>query len=250
MEYKVYTIFFKEQNAIYVGCTNNIKRRKEQHTENVKKDKSSLGKFIRKNNLTHDFELSIIAKFKNRDQALKYEKMKTIEYDLNNQLVVINDNYTQHCSRKGKNIANPSSSKKWVIINVLTHKIEKVLSLRHYAVSNNLSYKNMHSCAKHKCHIYKGKYKVFDIREWDNFSKNEQEKYISGKFLEEILDFNMKALIKRSSKKYKVIKPDGSSIIVTNLDKFARENDINPGNLHASCTTGKKANGFMAMRID
>lgn len=250
LKYSVYVIFFRRLKAVYVGCTNNVKRRKQQHLDNARKNKGALGRFINKNNLFNEFKLHVIASFRDRDKALKYEKAVTVRYDLNNNFEVINDNYTRHCSRKGKHIADPKRSKKWVIIDILTHKLEKVLSLRHYAITNNLSYKNMHACAKHKCHVYKGKYKIFEISEWNSFSKDEKEKYISGDFLKEVLDFNMESLIKRSSKKYKVIKPDGSSIIVINLDKFARENNINAGNLHASCSTGKKANGFIAIKID
>jgi hypothetical protein len=81
--------------------------------------------------------------------------------------------------------------------------------------------------------------------------EKQQKTYISGSFLKDIKNKNLKNHIKRNAKKYKVLFPDGHTEIVVNLDKFARDNNINAGNLHNTIRyENRKASGYKAYKID
>ena len=117
--YYVYVIELPNKE-VYVGCTNNIIRRKDQHNENVRKRKNRFAQYVADNypnlKLTKQ-DLNIIASFKERNEALKYEKKTTKSYI--GKAVLLNDMYNIDYSRKGKNIGH--TAKKYVLIIFLNY---------------------------------------------------------------------------------------------------------------------------------
>lgn len=241
--YFVYEINFNN-NEKYVGCTNNLRRRKDQHNENIRKRKGKLGKYLASNYddiYIDESDLKIIASFSNRKEALIYEKEITAKYD-KEKFFLLNDNYTKDCTRKGKNIGN--TSKEYCIIDVVNKTYEYINNLRQYSITKGLSYKSLQDTVN-KTHIHKNRYKVFLLEDWKEIS--DKNYFISGKFLEDINSKLKLKQIKRNSKTYKILTPNNEIMIVENLDKFAKDNNINPGNLHASLTTNKKAQGYLVL---
>lgn len=238
--YHVYKITL-ENGEVYIGCTNNIRRRKDQHNGNIKNKNGKFANYVASNypNLVLKKEdLKTTAMFDRRTHALKHERELTIKHDKDGY-VVLNDNYTSDCSRKGKSIIG--SFKKYVVIDIATNTEEYVENLRQYCLKNNFSYKSMQDTLN-KTHVYSQRYKVFYYDDW--YEKENKEYYLTGQFLEDILLNNEKSVIEKRSKTYRVKIPTGEVITVTNLDEFARENNINSGNLHASFSNGKKAKGY------
>ena len=122
--YYVYKIELKN-GEVYIGCTNNIKRRRNQHNENIRLKKSKLGKYISENYnnlILQNKDLQIQASFIDRKQALTYEKKLTVSY-IGKCKYLLNDNYNIDCSRKGKNIGN--TSKNYILIDIQEKKRNK-----------------------------------------------------------------------------------------------------------------------------
>jgi len=242
--YYVYEIRLKNKE-VYVGCTNNLRRRKNQHNANIRNKKGKFGIYV--NKTYPQFKLGLVdmvgvAIIENRDNALKYEKLVTTEYDKQGNKV-LNDNYTKYCSRKGKNTGN--TTKEYYVINIEKQTSEYIKNLRQYSLANGLSYKSLQDTLK-KTHIYNGEYKVFYKEDWECI-KNKSY-FTSGLFIKEINKNNKTDLIKRNAKRYEITTPSGEIIVVQNLDKFARENNINSGNLHNSYKSGKKSKGYIVTR--
>ena len=232
-------------NEIYVGCTNNLRRRKDQHNENIRNRSSKFGDYV--NRIYPNFQLELedlveVNRIKDRSQALQFEKQLTMQYEKDG-FVMLNDNYTKNCSRKNKNLGN--TSKEYYVIDIVSNTVEYVENLRQYSIKNNFAYKSLQDSIK-KTHVYKGRYKAFHKSDWEAIENKSY--YLSGKFLEDINKANKKKLINHNAKKYEVETPDGRLITVENLDQFARDKGINSGNLHNSYRSGKRCKGYIVIR--
>lgn len=241
--YHVYKITLKN-GEVYVGCTDNVRRRKDQHNENIRKQKSRLAIYISNNYpnkklVTKDLEIQ--ASFINRNEALKYEKSLTKSFI--NKVVLLNDNYNIDCSRKGKNLGN--TSKEYVLIDISSNNCVEIFDLRQYCLQNNLPYKDIQKTIN-KNSISNGKYKVFYKQEWEDIE--DKDYYLSGKFYKDKIYQNKNKLIARNSKKYLVETPTGEVIEVFNLDKFARENNLTSGTLHATYKKNKSTKGYKVIK--
>lgn len=244
--YYVYLIKLKD-NHQYVGCTNNLRRRKDQHNEKARNKASKLGVFLNENNIVLKKEdLKIIARFDNRDEALKYERNYTINISKQN-INLLNDNYSKECTRKGKRTNYVFKSKNYILIDVVNKTVTEVENLKKYCMENNLSYKSLNDTIK-KVHIHKNQYKVFYKDEWENMSAEEQENYLSGNFLKEINKKIQENKKEKYSKIYEVMTPDNEKIIVKNLDDFARQHNLTCGTLHATLIKNNKHKGYKVIR--
>ena len=98
--YFVYRLVFGESE--YIGCTNSIKRRKDQHNGHGKRGTSKLGAYLKENGIVLKAEdFNIIGAFEERPVALEFERLKAIESACNG-VKLLNDNYSNECTRKGK----------------------------------------------------------------------------------------------------------------------------------------------------
>ncbi len=239
--YYVYKIELKN-GEVYIGCTNNIKRRRNQHNENIRLKKSKLGKYISENYnnlILQNKDLQIQASFIDRKQALTYEKKLTVSY-IGKCKYLLNDNYNIDCSRKGKNIGN--TSKNYILIDIQEKKEIKIYDLRQYCINNNLDYKLIQRTVKGNKLSY-NRYKVFYEYEWIDIKNKDY--YITGEFYKNYLE---KLKQNRKCKKYLVKLPSGEIKEVINLDKFARENNLTSGTLHATYIKKKKTKGYQVIK--
>lgn len=239
--YYVYSISFGK--SLYIGCTNNLTRRRHQHNENARKRKSKLGRFLSDNNIVLKADnLKILFFSEDRHEALLKERdvTKSCESEGFNML---NDNYTEECSRKGKNLGN--TAKDFVVINVKDKTAVKVTDLRQYAVRNGINYKSLHSTIKDDA-LYKSTYFVFKSEAWDE-CKNKED-YLSGEYFKKKKIDSWELFSRTHSKTYVVEFPDRHREVVHNLNKFAREHSLTPGTLHATLANGKRTKGYKAVR--
>lgn len=247
--YNVYMIFLKDFNAVYVGCTNNLRRRKDQHNENSRKKHGRFGAFLNQNNIIlRESDFVILKKIEDRKEALKLERKTVLSFN-KTDMNVLNDNYSLNCSRDYGIPNQILNAEYWVVVDFINHTFEEVYTLKKYCEEKKLDYKGLHGSSS-KTHSYKNQFKAFKLEDWNKLSDRKKQFYISGKFLKQISKKILENHVKRMSKSYIVIFPNGSEEVVTNLDKFAREHNINGGNLHSSIKTGKKANGYIAKNLD
>lgn len=245
--YYVYKVHFEKYNATYIGCTNNIRRRKDQHNGNARTGRSFFGRFLSSAGIVlseSDFE--VVAEFNERAEALKVEREMTLSLN-GTGVLVLNDVYSDRCTRKGLRGARNPSSKRYVLVDTMLHTTETVDDMHSWCDNHDVSYKTLVGTAKRKPHIHKGRYLVRHIEEWESMSDEERQDLVSGDWYTRHLEENLEKHVRAASKRYLVMKPDGESIEVTNLDKFARENGINCGNLHATLGTNKKAAGYRVL---
>lgn len=239
--YMVYRLRFGEA-GVYIGCTNNIERRKNQHNENARKQKSKLGRFLHNNGIVlsqNDFE--IIYKSEDRANALAVEREVAFSQEKDGH-ILLNDNYSSQCSRKGKNIGH--TAQEYVVIDFVSHTEEEVYDLRQYCIKNGIDYRLLHRTTKsgHSCG---NRYCAFKKEEWDTLQ--DKGKYLSGSFLDDVKENVREALVNRA-KTYEVSFPDLHVERVTNLDKFAREHNLTPGTFHATLIKGKPTKGYQVLR--
>lgn len=237
--YYVYELLF-ENGERYVGCTNNIRRRKDQHNENTRKKKSKLGKYLNKHypgSQLEESDFNILASYENRAKALEHER----EYakTLNGNTVLLNDNYSKNCSRKGKR--NNVPVKKYCLVDYLDHTTTIVENLRKYCIENGLNYKNIQGTTS-KSHTCNGRYKAFLLEDWEKIE--DKDYYVSGDFAKDITKKHIKAVVENHVKEYVVLTPQGEKVKVRNLSQYAREVGVNEGNLHGSYASNKPAQGY------
>lgn len=239
--YYVYQITLP--SCIYIGCTNNLQRRKDQHNRNAKTQTSKLGKYLYENNIVltlNDF--TILHECNDRKIAFVIERR--ITKDLESQgNIVMNDNYSKDCTRKGKNIGN--TSKEYYLIDYINHTSFYIKDLRQYCINNNLSYKDIQRTVKGLRYCTSG-YKAFYKNDWEN--ELNKEKYLSGDFINESKQLAIESVVKRSIKNYIVKFPDGHTEKVLNLDKFAREHNLTSGTLHSTFTKNKATKGYQVIQ--
>lgn len=241
MQY-VYKITLLE-NYIYIGTTNNLKRRIEQHNENARKEKSYFGKFLKKNNIVIKLDdMQIIGKFSDRKEAFICESQNIKKYDNNKQYKILNIEKTLLGSRKGMNIGN--TAKNFILIDIKTKTYQNIYDVKQFEEKNNITRGCLHR-TYNKNSLCKGKYKLIPKDEWNDMPKTEKEYYISGKFILDRDNNIRKNKIKNYSKKYKLLeKNTNKQIIVENLDEFAKNHDMSSGTLHSTYTTGHFCKGY------
>lgn len=239
--YKVYKLTFGER--VYIGCTNNIRRRKDQHNGNARTKRSKLGRFLSDNGIRLDVDdFQILYESEDRSKALAYEKKSAIDAEKHG-LLLLNDIYSSDCTRKGKNLGH--TAKTFVIVDFIEHTVTTVTDLRQYCFKNGLDYKLLHRTSK-SGHEYKNRYCAFVAEVWEK--EPDKQKYIDGSFVDEIKEKVNDDKIKRMSKCYEVQFPDGHTEIVCNLCQFAREHNLTDGTLHATYTKRKPTKGYKVIR--
>lgn len=68
---------------IYIGTTNKLRRRKDQHNENARKEKSYFGKFLKQHNIElKTSDLQVLSQFTDRREAFKEEARLIKHYDI------------------------------------------------------------------------------------------------------------------------------------------------------------------------
>lgn len=237
----VYRIAF--QDCQYIGCTNDLRRRKDQHNENTRKRKSKLGVFLNENGIVlQESDLSVIAEFQTRPPALNLERRVTKELDAQG-VKLLNDNYTHECTRIGKHLGN--TSKEYYVIDFVSHTAVPVKDLRQYCLLNGLAYKGIQRTVHGLRYCMSG-HKAFYKSDWEE--EPDKEKFLSGAFLTEAQIANNEEKRRRYSKMYEVQFPDGHCETVTNLDQFAKEHNLTPGTLHGTLLKGKPTKGYQALR--
>lgn len=240
--YKVYLLSFDDGHE-YIGCTNNVRRRRDQHNENARERKSKLGIYLNDNGIVlKENDFTVLNSFEDRSVALKCEREEAIKRN-KHKGTLLNDNYTDTCSRKGKNIGN--TAKKYIVIDIVNQTSTPIDNLRQYCISEGLNYKSMQDTVN-KTHICLNRYKVFYYEKWEQTENKNY--YINGDFLKDIYTKNRSNHVSRCSKKYEVQHPDGTLKIVTNLDNFAREHNLTPGTLHSTLSKNKKTKGYKVIR--
>lgn len=239
--YQIYKLTFGKR--VYIGCTNNIRRRKNQHNENARNRKSKLGKYLADNGLVltiNDF--LIIASEKDRPKAFEIEKAAAVQEEKTGS-ILLNDNYSMDCTRKGKNIGN--TAKNFVVIDFVEHTMTEVTDLRQYCQANGLDYKLLHRTAK-SGHEYKNRYCAFSAEEWAK--EPNKEKYLDGSFVNEVMAKAREDSKRKMAKWYEVKFPDGHTEVVFNLNHFAAEHNLTAGTLHATLINNKATKGYQVIR--
>lgn len=238
--YYVYVIYL--QGFIYVGCTNNLKRRKDQHNENARKRKSKFGRFLNDYNivLTKD-DIIVIYQSYDRQEALAMEKATAMQYERIGYNL-LNDNYSLDCTRKGKNIGN--TAKQYYVIDFNNNTVTLVEDLRQYCLQNNYPYKELQRTIHGLRYTFTG-HKVFHKEDWENIKNKDY--FTSGNFIKDYKNRLSKQKTLRQQKRYKVKFPDGHIEEVVNLDRFATEHNLTSGTLHATYTKQKPTKGYQVI---
>ena len=239
--YYVYRLEFGEHE--YIGCTNNIRRRKDQHNGKAQSGASKLGRFMKEHGIvlkTDDFQ--ILASLDDRHEALMMERA-TAQSAESKGAKLLNDNYSRDCTRKGKNIGN--TAKEYVVVDYKAHTVTTVTNLRQYCLKNGYDYKLVQRTVKPGRHCNYG-IKVFYTEDWA--MESNKDKYLSGEFIDEVTDNAIAERVEKTSKAYDVRFPDGHTETIRNLDKFARDHGINAGNLHATLMYKRPTKGYQVLR--
>ena len=247
--YFVYKITLKEYNATYVGCSCNVKNRISKHNDAARKETTFFGKFLKDHGIKLNYsDAEIIAEFEDRHEALTFERETTLAMN-GTDVFVLNNNYSDHCTRVGLFGKDNPFSKVYVVVDMKTHTFETVDDMHVWVKSHNgTEYKNLIGTSKRKPYVHKNRYVARELNEWNSLNEQEKEALISGEWYKRHLENNRENHIKKASKTYLVQMPNGDKVEVTNLDKFAREHGINDGNLHASLTSNKSASGYKVLK--
>ena len=230
-------------NCIYIGTTNNLRRRRDQHNENARKKKSYFGKFLNKNNIVlKEEDLKVLESFDNRKEAFRKEEELIKYYDKQKDVILLNYEKTQKGSRKNMNIGH--TALKWVVVNIDKHTIEEVFDIRQYEIKNNITRGCLHRTA-YRNSVCNNNLKCFLEEDWQKLTEKEKQYYISGKFLTERENNIRNNKSKRYSKQYKLLEKSTNKILVVkNLDEFAREHNMSSGTLHSTFRTGHFCKGY------
>lgn len=228
---------------VYVGCTNNLRRRKDQHNVNARLGKSKFGRFLSENAIIlHKEDMIVLFALDDRDEALKVEKRTAIDCEKSGMLL-LNDNYSKDCTRKGKNIGH--TCKRYVIVDMCEHIATEISDLRQYGIKIGIDYRSLHSTINGG--FCRNRYKVFTLERWE--SEKNKDLYLSGEIMKIKKEESLIEMIRKNEKKYIVLTPSNETIEVTNLDKFAREHNINAGNLHSSFNhPTRRASGYKVIK--
>lgn len=243
--YYVYKVSFEQFNAVYIGCTNNLRRRKDQHNGNARTGKSFFGKFMASAGIILSAnDLKVIGEFNDRPSALKMERDVTLSLR-GTGVLMLNDIYSDHCSKKGMAGPQNPNSKRYMLIDMESHTAEEVDNVRKWCNSHpGTNYTTLIGTAHRKPKIHANRYALRLIDEWAALSEDEKSNLVSGAWYANLQAEAEKSRREKISKRYRIVTPDGSETIVKNLDEFAREHGVNAGNLHASLKSGHSAAGY------
>jgi predicted GIY-YIG superfamily endonuclease len=251
-KYIVYKIMFKEQMAVYVGCTNNLKQRLSQHKEC--RTNTRIYNFIKKNNLINEIELIPIHSFDDRKEALNFEKKFIYRISTMTLYNILNESWIKGCKFPASGLSGglSKSSKEWVVLNLKTKEVIDVISLRDFGFKNNLNYKDLHACALGKINVSQG-YKCFKKSDWDSFTQEQKDYYASDKLFNDLKKIKADKLFNSNAKEYVIITPNQEIIRTKGLDRYAELMGLNKGNLSATAMPkhyGKYCKGYRAFRIE
>lgn len=243
--YYVYKVTFENHNAVYVGCTNNLRRRKDQHNGNARTGKSFFGRFMAGAGITLSLDdMKVIGEFHDRPDALKMERDETLALH-GKGLLILNDNYSDHCSRNGMKGSDNPASKRYVLVDIVSHVAEPVDDVHEWCSEHQgVNYKTIIGTSVMKPYLHRNRYLLRHADEWDEMSDKERDDLVSGAWYAQLRANHEQGRRETISKRYRVVEPDGTETIVRNLDKYAREHGVNAGNLHASLANGRPAAGY------
>lgn len=243
--YYVYKVSFPTYNAVYIGCTNNLRRRKDQHNANARTGKSFFGRFMKSAGIVLSVDdMKVIGEFAKRPKALGMERDETLALR-GTGILMLNDNYSDHCSRRGLCGELNPNSRRYIVIDMENHTIEQIENVHAWCDSHDgTSYKTLIGTATQRPYVHAGRYILRRAEEWGSMSKEERAALVSGAWYADLRAESEKGRRETISKRYRVIEPDGSEVIVKNLDQYAKEHGVNAGNLHASLRSGKAAAGY------
>lgn len=238
--YYVYRLDF--DGCCYVGCTNNLQRRGHQHNENARKRSSKLGRYLNENKIIISVsDFTVVYSFRDRKDALREER--NLAFSLASKgVVLLNDNYSPDCSRKGKNEGH--TAKEYVVVDYVNHTAQYVCDLRRFCRINGYRYKELQRTVHRK--IHRNQFIAFYKDEWEGIQN--KEFFLSGEFVKVRNEKIGQGIIARSAKQYDVMFPDGHIETVYNLDKFAREHNLTSGTLHATFNKKKPTKGYQVIR--
>lgn len=240
--YYVYELAFKDGSK-YIGCTNNISRRRSQHNSNARKRSSKLGVFLSDSGVTlDDSDFVVLATYDDRASAFCRER-EIAKTNASAGVYLLNDNYSNECSRAG--IRTHDTSKAYVVVDFIEHTATFVVGLKPYCDKHGLDYKLLQRTAKGN-HVCSKKYKAFHLEDWEAIE--DKNYYLSGKVLQDNAENWMRKHVEAASKSYEVKFPDGHTEIVTNLDRFARDHNLTSGTLHSTFNKNKPTKGFQVVR--
>jgi len=183
--YIVYKLFFKSSDKIYVGKTYDIKKRIADHLYEVKTHKGRTAKvnWMRKHLELSELEYEIL--FTTEDEQICYQKELEFIKQFSEQgvLLVNSQRIVEAGGLKGsaRVLSDEDRLKRTIRFgksHVLIDRkgvITEVKCLKNWAEGKGLSYKNLHSCVKGKCHSSQG-FRVFYKDDWDlksDFHKSE-----------------------------------------------------------------------------
>ncbi|MBO7691918.1 MAG: GIY-YIG nuclease family protein [Methanobrevibacter sp.] len=227
---------------VYIGATNNITRRKDQHNENARKEKSYFGRYLKENNIIlNQDNFEILYSSEKRKEALKQEEYYIKKYDNDKNYVSLNESKTK---REKKKVVINKTCLEYIVIDFVDHNFWYVKDIREYELNNDFCRGCLHRTVRSKFTITKNRYKAFYLNVWNNMTADEKEYYLSGKFLE---DKNKKLKENKQhnyQKRYLVENKSGETFVVTNLNEFARQHGINKGNLHNSFKSHTWCNNY------
>lgn len=240
--YYIYELDF-EDGSKYIGCTNNITRRRAQHNANSKSRSSRLGVYLNASDITlTDSDFIILESHTDRLIALQREREIAKDYAFHGTLLH-NDNYSSNCTRAG--VKTHDTSKAYVIIDFAEHTATHVVGLKPYCETMKLDYKLLQRTVKGDRICY-NRYKAFFSEDWE--SVEDKDFYLSGRILQANAEKWMQNHVKAASKEYEVRFPDGHTEIIKNLDQFARDHNLTSGTLHATFKKNKPTKGFQVVR--
>lgn len=219
-----YVYEIRKCEGLYVGCTNSIKRRKDQHNENARLSKSRLGVFLKENNIIlNTNDLNVVATFKDRHSALMHERYLTKKYDKLGYYL-LNDNYTKACTRKG----NRNVYIEYYILDLEKHTATYTKDLHIYCKEKGLSYKAVCDTLR-KTILHKNRYKVFYKDEW--LDMEDKEKYLSLEYYEKNKNKKFCKRVEEQKREYLIKTPTGEIVKVHGLKDFSKEHNLTAGTL-------------------
>lgn len=246
--YYVYKVEFQQYSAVYIGCTNNLRRRKDQHNGNAVTGKSFFGRFLKSIGVKlKESNLQIIGEFADRPQALRYERETTLS--LNGAgLLVLNEVYSDHWKHAGMKGAGNPAHKAYYVVDMQAQTVDMTEDMHAWSAEHKCSYKSLIGTAKRKPLVHQRRFIARLADEWEALSEQQRKSLVNGEWYANHLAASTDAGRTRKARTYLVERPDGSTEVVCNLCAYARAHNVNEGNLHASASSGKSAAGYRVLQ--
>lgn len=189
----------------------------------------------------------VIRTFKDRGEALTFERSTVLSLNESGKRL-LNNNYTDTCTRVGVSGAKNPTSKRYVFVDFGNKTAQLTGELRLLCEKNGLCYKSVIATAKGKEVSYKNRYLVRYESDWESFTDEEKKHIVNGDWVAERRKKQRQRLSNLYAKEYLVRTPTGDEIKVRNLDKFAESVGVNKGNLHASFSSPYTAGGYKVIQ--